>query len=539
MSRAARMYAWGEVKDHKRSYGIIIMVIALTMTAFILVNAAILYTGTVVVSTTKRVLSGDGVILAPGSDERDLYGGAGEIPEARQVFKAVESLEGYQASLRMTIQGTYNLGDGFDACTIQGLDLKNDPFIEEISDSVAGGEWFDPEEDYLHHHIGTKIDLGDVTEKIPIGGMNLGRISFDLTDPSDPPYPIVIGVTATKVHPIEIGDVLTLTVTKGRGEGGEAAAFSTDAGMITVKVIGTYESSIPTLDQMAWFMPIDCMREIKGYGEVTPGESASISKALQVVAKLANLPGVRTVPNLLLSALNISMADISHMLTEISSGLDKAEGQFVPDPNRGEIVFIRAPEPPTHLNDLRYSDSIKEELETTLAPITEQSGIDYEIFPFATLIEYASGQSWQMSTIINWGMMTTILLLAGFAIYYTMDSIVVRKTREIGSLKAFGARDRVVLQVFLYQAVIVGILAGAVGVGLGVLTMSIINWQGGIAMEFIGGTQLNIRFLTPWYVLAVDFLLPVLVAILAAIIPAERAARLSPVEALRKGEIAL
>jgi ABC-type lipoprotein release transport system permease subunit len=66
-----------------------------------------------------------------------------------------------------------------------------------------------------------------------------------------------------------------------------------------------------------------------------------------------------------------------------------------------------------------------------------------------------------------------------------------------------------------------------------------VNWWGGVTVGFIGGTQLNIGFLTPWYVVLVNFLLPIAVAIGASLIPADRAAKLSPVEALRKGEIGL
>ena len=518
MSKASRIYAGGEIKDHKKAYGVIIVVIALTMSSFMLINASQLYMTQVVSSTTKMTLSSDACILAPGSDQRDLYGGAGELKNAQKIADRIErELPGYEASVRMTIQGTYNVGDGFDGCTIQGIDLENDPQLEAIKECIVEGEWFAPNKDYLHHHLGTRIDLGNLTEKISLGEMKLGRISFDLSNPSDEPYPIVIGVTATKVHPIEVGDVLDLTATKGGERATEGTqAFSAAAAMLKVKVIGLYESAVPTLDQMVWLMPVDCMREIKGYGELDWDNE--MNTQLPLWLRLGKFFPV-----------------IKNIINPIAKGLEEATANFNIDPNRGEIVIVKAPDPPTHLNDVGYSKKVVRDLQGVIEPMDG----NYKIFSFQDFIRYVSGSMQEISTIMNWGMMTIILILAAFAIYHIMDSIVVRKTREIGSLKAFGARDRVVLMIFLYQALFIGVLAGALGIGIGIGTMHLVNWWGGLSIGFIGGTELNIGFLTPWYVILINFLLPIIVAIGASLIPAERAARLSPVEALRKGEIGL
>jgi ABC-type lipoprotein release transport system permease subunit len=61
----------------------------------------------------------------------------------------------------------------------------------------------------------------------------------------------------------------------------------------------------------------------------------------------------------------------------------------------------------------------------------------------------------------------------------------------------------------------------------------------GLSVEFIAGTQLRIGFLVNWLTLLIALALPVVLAVLAAAIPAKKASLLSPVEALRKGELAL
>ena len=69
-----------------------------------------------------------------------------------------------------------------------------------------------------------------------------------------------------------------------------------------------------------------------------------------------------------------------------------------------------------------------------------------------------------------------------------------RKTREIGSLKAFGARDRVIFKIFVYQGLIIGLIAGILGIILSIVVMHLVNWYG-LNVGFIAGTQLRVGFL--------------------------------------------
>ena len=104
--------------------------------------------------------------------------------------------------------------------------------------------------------------------------------------------------------------------------------------------------------------------------------------------------------------------------------------------------------------------------------------------------------------------MGVTLLLCGAAIKYVMDSIIIRKMREIGSLKAFGARDRVIFKIFLYQGVFIGFISGFLGIFLAILVMNIVNWYG-MSMKFIAGTQLRIGFVVNWFTVVIAVVLPV------------------------------
>jgi putative ABC transport system permease protein len=124
----------------------------------------------------------------------------------------------------------------------------------------------------------------------------------------------------------------------------------------------------------------------------------------------------------------------------------------------------------------------------------------------------------------------------------------IERTREIGILKALGTKNGTVLTIFLSEAAIIGVLGGAIGIGLGyalaVLAGQIISGFAG-GGGFVGGggfggggpptggASISIApVLTPDIVLlALGFGL--IVSVVFALYPAWRASRLRPVDALR------
>ena len=141
--------AIGELKDHKRIYTIIIIVIALTMTSFLLENAYLNYMMQVVDDTTKLVTS-DVVITDEISTLRDLYGTTVELKNAGEISRRVERyLPGYKTSIRVTAQGAYGLGEAgeaVDACTIQGISPEKDNELSGITSRIVKGRYFREDE---------------------------------------------------------------------------------------------------------------------------------------------------------------------------------------------------------------------------------------------------------------------------------------------------------------------------------------------------------------------------------------------------------
>ncbi len=140
------------------------------------------------------------------------------------------------------------------------------------------------------------------------------------------------------------------------------------------------------------------------------------------------------------------------------------------------------------------------------------------------------------------------LLVAGIGIMNIMIVSLMERTREIGILKALGMKSRTVLQIFLSEAMIIGLLGAVIGIGLGVGLADLVARFGFLALgnSTGGGAGLGNRanqaasagsltivpVLTPTVFIGA-FAFGLVVSVIFALYPAWRASKLKPVEALR------
>ena len=125
------------------------------------------------------------------------------------------------------------------------------------------------------------------------------------------------------------------------------------------------------------------------------------------------------------------------------------------------------------------------------------------------------------------------LLVAFFGIANTMIMAVLERTREIGVLKALGARNRDVRRMILFEAAMIGCLGGLVGVACGWMIGGVFDQIGTLLIgDGLGGKGLNV-FYVPLWLGAGSTVLSTFVAAVAGFYPALRAARLDPVVSLR------
>jgi putative ABC transport system permease protein len=124
------------------------------------------------------------------------------------------------------------------------------------------------------------------------------------------------------------------------------------------------------------------------------------------------------------------------------------------------------------------------------------------------------------------------LAVASLGIINTLVMAILERRREIGVLKALGAANRDVRQLFFAEAGVMGLVGGIFGVALGWAIGRAIQFGTAVYMKRQGLSSPNIWSVPWWLVLgAIGF--AVLVSLASGIYPATRAARLDPVEALR------
>jgi putative ABC transport system permease protein len=124
------------------------------------------------------------------------------------------------------------------------------------------------------------------------------------------------------------------------------------------------------------------------------------------------------------------------------------------------------------------------------------------------------------------------LAVASLGIVNTLVMAILERRREIGVLKALGASDRDVRQLFFAEASVMGLAGGAAGVLMG--------WGIGRIIQFVTAAYLQRQgipaeniWMVPWWLVAGAMAFSLLVSLVAGMYPASRAARLDPVEALR------
>jgi len=137
------------------------------------------------------------------------------------------------------------------------------------------------------------------------------------------------------------------------------------------------------------------------------------------------------------------------------------------------------------------------------------------------------------------------LLVAGIGIMNIMIVSLMERTREIGILKALGAKGRTVMGVFLSEALLIGLIGGVIGIVAGALLANVFSGifgglAGGIGGPGGGGpAALGSMFTTITPVLTPELMFwaifyGVVVSVIFGLYPAYRASKLHPVDALRK-----
>ena len=126
------------------------------------------------------------------------------------------------------------------------------------------------------------------------------------------------------------------------------------------------------------------------------------------------------------------------------------------------------------------------------------------------------------------GIAAISLLVGGVGIMNTMYTSVLERTKEIGTMKAIGARNSHILTLFLLESGLLGLVGGLIGVGIGIGLAKGAEYIAGV---YIGSPMLQASMdpVIIFGALAFSFI----VGTLSGILPAMQASKLKPADALR------
>jgi putative ABC transport system permease protein len=120
-------------------------------------------------------------------------------------------------------------------------------------------------------------------------------------------------------------------------------------------------------------------------------------------------------------------------------------------------------------------------------------------------------------------MLTLAVFVSIFGMINTLVLSVYERTREIGMLRAIGMTRRQVRRMIRQESIITALIGAAIGLPLGIFLAALVNRA---------LSEYDVRFSIPWVWLVAITVVAIIIGMLAAILPARRAAKLNPLEAI-------
>ena len=173
--------------------------------------------------------------------------------------------------------------------------------------------------------------------------------------------------------------------------------------------------------------------------------------------------------------------------------------------------------------DVTYTKSICESLRSE----------GYNVYSIAEDLEGVE-DSMQVFQLALGGIGAITLLVAAIGIINTMVMSIYERTREIAIMKVIGATFTDIRLMFLAEAGMIGLMGGVLGLVFSYTLSFIINqFSGDFLGNYMGTGEALSLSVIPWWLAVFAIVFSILVGLLAGVYPANRAVKLSPIEAMR------
>lgn len=169
--------------------------------------------------------------------------------------------------------------------------------------------------------------------------------------------------------------------------------------------------------------------------------------------------------------------------------------------------------------DINETETCTQELKTFLYEKMKSDSL-YMVTAMSSLLDSLNDQINRMSMMLG-GIAGISLLVAGVGVMNIMLVSVTERTREIGIRKALGAKKSVIMQQFVIEALVTSAIGGIIGIVIGAVAST------GI------GKLMGIEAPPTMTAVVISFSVSVAIGLIFGYMPASRAAKLNPIDALR------
>lgn len=203
-------------------------------------------------------------------------------------------------------------------------------------------------------------------------------------------------------------------------------------------------------------------------------------------------------------------------------GFNPDEGLFMPYEVAKRYITGRGPGSRpmivTLAKDIDHVDSAIEEINVLLQKRYGNKSEQFMIRDAGSSLESAKSSARTM-TLMLLSVATVVLVVGGIGIMNVLFVSVKERTKEIGILKAIGARRKDILRIFLFEAIIISAIGGVLGIVLSMAAMPILNY-------------FNVRAINTMFGYLLAFSFSIIIGTFFGYYPAAKAASLRPIDAL-------